>query len=280
MSALTSAVPLRALARTSETIHELSAADRVIRQPLPLSRRLSVVQLRGGVGASATAAALANLFARRRAGMVLAVDAAGAHSSMAHWHAGLPVHAVHTGSERRTRARNAADARDGLPRTPSGAYALDLRAMSGRPGRPDADDWHREVDPISRFYDVVVTDWGVRLPETGLGTAATASHALCLVARSDRSSIDEAVSVIPAIREQEPAMGILLAIADVAGVGERRTRALAERTGVPVARIPHDGARGAARPVASRSLRATTRIAHARLAAALLASSQPNGEMR
>ena len=67
---------------------ELTTSDALLRSPLALSRRIGFVQLRGGCGASATAGYVASLLARRRSGMVLAVNASAGEANLL-WHAGL-----------------------------------------------------------------------------------------------------------------------------------------------------------------------------------------------
>jgi hypothetical protein len=54
---------------------ELLAYDTAVRMPLPLCRRIGFVQLAPGCGASTAAAQVVTVLARRRAGMVLAIDA-------------------------------------------------------------------------------------------------------------------------------------------------------------------------------------------------------------
>src|SRR5215207_8161182 len=68
------------LGGVSAVTHELRTSDALLRSPL--------VQLRGGSGASATAGYVASMLARRRAGMVLAVNASAGQANLL-WHAGL-----------------------------------------------------------------------------------------------------------------------------------------------------------------------------------------------
>lgn len=63
---------LRAVVRGTGAASELDEADRLLRTALPLTRRVGCVAVAGGSGTSTTAAALANVLAARRAGMVLA----------------------------------------------------------------------------------------------------------------------------------------------------------------------------------------------------------------
>ena len=76
------------LGSASGIAHELTASDSLLRSPLALCRRIGFVQLRGGSGASSTAGYVASMLARRRTGMVLAVNASAGETNLL-WHAGL-----------------------------------------------------------------------------------------------------------------------------------------------------------------------------------------------
>ena len=76
------------LGSASGITHELTASDALLRSPLALSRRIGFVQLRGGSGASSTAGYVASMLARRRTGMVLAVNASAGETNLL-WQAGL-----------------------------------------------------------------------------------------------------------------------------------------------------------------------------------------------
>ena len=76
------------LGSVSGITHELTTSDTLLRSPLALSRRIGFVQLRGGSGASSTAGYVASMLARRRTGMVLAVNASAGETNLL-WQAGL-----------------------------------------------------------------------------------------------------------------------------------------------------------------------------------------------
>ena len=76
------------LGSASGITHELTTSDMLLQSPLALSRRIGFVQLRGGSGASSTAGYVASMLARRRTGMVLAVNASAGETNLL-WHAGL-----------------------------------------------------------------------------------------------------------------------------------------------------------------------------------------------
>jgi MinD-like ATPase involved in chromosome partitioning or flagellar assembly len=265
------ALPVTVFGSTSANIRELIAADTALRMPLPLCRRFGVVHVRGGAGASTTAAAVANTLARRRAGMVLGVNASAGASHLLPL-AGLPGSAEQTDEPSRLSPHRAADAVAGLPRTPGGLYAYDLLAGADRDAPAPSSVWFENVTPISRFFDAVVTDWGVRAWQLDLGQVAAASHTVCIVARADRHAAEEAASVIPAMLDHEDRPAVVLALVDVGGGGERVTADIVADAGAPVVWIPYDAARGGRRAVGSRSLSTRSRIAIRRLTMTLLTS--------
>jgi MinD-like ATPase involved in chromosome partitioning or flagellar assembly len=272
---LTSSLSGASLALVGDTtarMHELAAADRVLRMPIPLSRRVSFVSLRGGSGTSSTAAYVASIYARRRTGMVLGVDAAPGGAGLT-WHAGVPDGALQRPSGARLAARRAADAIDGLPRTRAGLYTLDLGADSVT-GSPGAAAWQEQLPPIARFFDVVAADWGVRSWRLDLAPVAAASHVVCLVARADRHALEDAAAVVPALLEHEDRPRVVLASVDVGRTGGRAAPLLSRRLGVPVLAIPYDAARAATRPASSTALATRTRIAYTALATTLLREAQ------
>jgi hypothetical protein len=298
------------LGSASGITYELAASDSLLRSPLALSRRIGFVQLRGGSAASSTAGYLANMLARRRTGMVLAVNASAGERNLL-WHAGLTrsaggarnAHRIAPrraeeegaddafpsasddevgGSQARSAARGArnalsrvhpstaADARAGLPVTGTGLIALDLARDHLA---TSAGTWFEQVTPIARFYDLVITDWGVRHRQVDLRQVARASHVVCLVTRADRYPAEEAAALIPALSEVEDQPRVVLALVDVGRTAERTPQLLRSQLQVPVLTIPYDPLRAAARPVGSRRLPTRTRLAYTRLCTALMAEA-------
>jgi MinD-like ATPase involved in chromosome partitioning or flagellar assembly len=273
--------------------HELRDGDRVLRTPLPLSRRIAVTAVAGGSGTSAVAASVAGLLGRRRRGSVLAVDASGGSRGLG-WQLGVTDAADRTpdqgaatdrlqaevDAERRRHARSAAQARAGLPTTGSGLPVLALRPgpASGTPvDGPCAAGprtWAAEAGPIARFFDVVVTDWGVRPPGADLVEVAAGSHVLALVTRADRWAASTAAAVLPALRDQPDAPRLVLVLVDVCRTPDRVARRLAADLALPVCWVPYDAARAADRPQDSRTLRGRTRRAQLRLGVTLLTAAQ------
>ena len=259
------------LGGVSAVTHELRTSDALLRSPLALSRRIGFVQLRGGSGASATAGYVASMLARRRAGMVLAVNASAGEANLL-WHAGLTRSVENSASDdhRRMHPSTAADARAGLPIAGTGLIALDLaRDHLG----VSAGTWFEQVTPIARFYDLVITDWGVRHRQVDLRQVARASHVVCLVARADRYPAEEAAALVPALSEVEDHPQVVLALVDVGRTAGRTPQLLRDQLQVPVLTIPYDPRRAGGRPVASRQLPTRTRLAYTRLGTALMAEA-------
>ena len=253
------------LGGVSAVTHELRTSDALLRSPLALSRRIGFVQLRGGSGASATAGYVASMLARRRAGMVLAVNASAGEANLL-WHAGLTRSVGNSASDdhRRMHPSTAADARAGLPIAGTGLIALDLaRDQLG----VSAGTWFEQVTPIARFYDLVITDWGVRHSQVDL------RHVVCLVAHADRYPAEEAAALVPALSEVEDHPQVVLALVDVGRTAGRTPQLLRDQLQVPVLTIPYDPRRAGGRPVASRQLPTRTRLAYTRLGTALMAEA-------
>jgi MinD-like ATPase involved in chromosome partitioning or flagellar assembly len=259
------------LGSASAITHELTISDGLLRTPLALSRRIGFVQLRGGSGASATAGYVASMLAHRRAGMVLAVNASAGRANML-WQAGLTRSGLPGTSDQHRRAHpsSAADARAGLPVTGTGLIGLDLARDHLA---ASAGTWFEQVSPIARFYDLVITDWGVRHRQVDLRQVARASHVVCLVARSDRYPAEEAAALLPALSEVEDQPRVVLALVEVGRTAGRTPQLLRSQLSAPVLPIPYDPLRAAERPVASRRLPAGTRLAYTRLCTALMAEA-------
>jgi hypothetical protein len=205
--------------------------------------------------------------------MIIGVNASAGDNNLI-WRSGLSSLAEQRPSERRLRARNAGDAHDGLPKTRAGLYTLDLRGAAAPQVAASTQEWFDELTPITRFYEVVVTDWGSRSWQVDLGQVASASHVVCVVARADRYAAEEAASVVPALLAHEDHPRVVLALVDVGGTASRSIETLRDSLGIPVVGVPYDALRGGANPVGSAALAARTRIAYTRLATALMTQSQ------
>jgi MinD-like ATPase involved in chromosome partitioning or flagellar assembly len=186
--------------------------DAAVRAPLPLCRRIGFVHLAAGSGGSTTAAQAATVLARRRTGMVLAVDASPSPRGLL---ALLGAAGGRSDPAVRSGATTAAGARAGLGRAPGGCYALDLRPAP-------ADAWSAAVGPIARFFDVIVTDWGLRHPAYDLEPVLSSSHAVCLVVRADDTAVAAATGLLHALRGRPATPPVVVALV----AGDRGARRL------------------------------------------------------
>lgn len=248
-------------------IAELNRLDAEVRRPLALSTRVGFVGTAGGVGCSAAAGLAAGVLARRRSSRVLAVNASGTSRSLL-WHAGLLSDATSTTEQDadRASASTAAQALAGLATAPSGLHCLDLTRQT----QSDDSRWWEAVAPASRFFDFVVTDWGVR-DVASLGHVVAASSLLAIASTPDRESLQRAVDIASAAHaSQVPGVVVLMPARGRAPAGVAETlRALP----VPSVRFPHDRAHGWATPAPSTRLLASTNLAAIRLAAQLVATA-------
>lgn len=261
-------------------VRELSALDAAVRRPLPLSTRVGVIGVAGGTGCSTTAGLVAALLAHRRGTRVLAVNASGRARSLL-WHTGLTDGATSTPAQ--DAARSAADdvrtAVDGLPRSAGGVHGLDLhdaadgadhradhRAAARTPA-PGDDRWWDAVAPAGRFFDFVVTDWGVR-DVASLGHVVASSTLLCVVTTPDREGLQRAVDLAAA--GEGAGTPAVVAVMPARGRGAPGTRTAVRRLPSRAVVFPLDHAHGAARPAPAALLRTGTRLAVLRLGALLV----------
>ncbi len=203
--------------------------DASIRSILPSSRRIGFVSLTPGAGASTLARQVLRIVASRRPDPVLAVDVAGGSNGLA-TRLGVPLTPA---DDARAAARTTADALTGLvgrdgwhglrPATAEGAVAA----------------WLAEAAPITRFFDVSITDFGARDPRVDLAACAALSDVVCLVADARRASAELARAVAPAIAELPERPTPVLALVDHTHQGDAVARAL-DADPWPVVGIPFD----------------------------------------
>lgn len=252
----------------------LQAADAVLRAPLPLSRRIGFVAVDGGCGTSSTAAHVATTYAVRRSGAVLAVDAGPGPAGL-FWHtatrpepraeaAGVDAAAV------RAHARTTRDAVLGLATTGAGLHLLDLRGPDLV--SPDLRSWSAAVRPSGRFFDVVVTDFGVRRPGEDLLEVASTCHVLVVVGRADRVPAGRAAATADLLAGRPDGPAVALVLVDVGRTSDRCAAALADGLPVPVLTVRHDRARAEAPGL--RRLARRTRLDLVRVSATLLSRSE------
>lgn len=245
-------------------IAELRRLDEEVRRPLALSTRVGFVGTAGGAGCSTAAGLAASVLARRRSSRVLAVNSSGAKRSLL-WHAGLLSDSTTTSAQdgKRASASTAAEALAGLAEAPSGLRGLDLTRQT----QTDDTRWWEAVAPASRFFDFVVTDWGVR-DIAALGHVAAASSLLAIVATPDRVALQHGVDIAAAAYEAQ--VPSLLVVVPARGRTPWGVRESLRAMPVPVVELPFDRAHGWSAPAPSTRLRAATNLAAIRLAAQLV----------
>lgn len=233
---------------------ELTAEDAVIRAPLSTTRRIGFLSLAASGAVPALALQVTRLLAARRDRPVLAVDVS-ADGGFARLLEAAPT----PPSETRAAARTTEEALTGLAER-DGVVALHPPLEGGTVAT-----WLEDAAPITRFFDVSVTDFGAHHPVADLGSCAALCDVVCVVSDAGRSPAEQARSVLPAIAALPEAPAAVLALVDASGDGAAVARALAATTPHPVVAIPADAAFRAGGP--PRSLGA--RRALIRLAATL-----------
>jgi hypothetical protein len=236
---------------------ELTRWDAAIRARRATGRRIGVLQVTPDAGGSTIATQLVLLAASRRTEPVLAIDVSGGAAGL-----GGRLGAAGTGpSPARADARTTAEAVTGLAAGP-GWFALHPAAdASGTVGT-----WLTEATPIVRFFEVVVTDFGMRHPLVDLAACAALCDVVCLVARADRAGAELARSIAMAIHALPEQPDVVIALADRARVGDTAARVVAAHSPHRVVRVPFDA--GLRADDAPRS--AATRRALVELAALLI----------
>ncbi|MDC7121722.1 hypothetical protein OMK64_09250 [Cellulomonas fimi] len=209
----------------------LEEADQGLRRAVSTSRRIAVVQADGGAGATTTLAGAATALAQRRPAAVLTVDAAaGAAALVSRTRVPQPLPWTVARDATAGLARGA-DARAALPVGRGGLRVLgDGTASSPWPPGPRA--WREAVDPVGRFFDVVLTDWGVR-SATDLSVVAGDHHVVTVVARADRG---------PAERGAVLAARLVTGAHDGVRPGERGGTAAADGGGAAAGGVAAGGA--------------------------------------
>lgn len=237
----------------------LTQWDASIRGILPTARRIGFVSLAARVGTTTLARQVLGAVASRRTEPVLAVDVAGGQNDL-----GRRLGVEQTPpDDTRAGARTSADALTGLPAGPG------WRAL--RPATPEGPvgAWLTEAAPIARFFDVSITDFGVRHPGVDLAACAALTDVVCLVADARRTPAELARAVAPAIAALPEHPRPVLALVDHGRSGDAVARAFA-RDPWPVIGVPFDaGLRADGSP-----RRHTTRNAVLRLAATLVSGEE------
>jgi hypothetical protein len=237
----------------------LTEWDASIRGILPTARRIGFVSLASRAGTTTLARQVLGAVASRRSDPVLAVDVAGGQGDLGHM---LGVETT-PADDTRAGARTSADALTGLPAGPG------WRAL--RPETPEGPvaAWLTEAAPIARFFDVSITDFGVRHPGVDLAACAALTDVVCLVADARRTPAELARAVAPAIAALPEHPRPVLALVDHSRAGDAVARAFAGDPW-PVIGVPFDaGIRSGGAP-----RRHTSRNAVLQLAATLVSGDK------
>lgn len=260
----------------------LESLDDDVARPLATSRRLSFLHLDGGAGCSTLVAGVVEVLASRRRGRadrILAVDAAGSVDGLA-GAAGVPVaERVTSASLTRSSARRHVEAVDGLSAMPSGSLYVGLGREESGNWPATAGEWADEVDPIARFFDLVVTDWGRRDAGAALAGVAEAGHAVCLVTSGERHALERALGVVAALHDAPRVGGVVVAVVDRGRRG--RTALELDLSAVPARTVllPYD--RRLADPTGRSRPGSAQRRGHLVIAAALVsAAARVGGGLR
>jgi MinD-like ATPase involved in chromosome partitioning or flagellar assembly len=239
---------------------ELTSWDAAIRGGLSTTRRVGVLSLSPGAGTSTVARHLTRAIAARRDDPVLAVDVSAGDTGLGARLGATPA----APDETRAAARTTAEALSGLE-VVDGVVALRPRDNTDAVGA-----WLGEAAPITRFFDVAITDFGVRHPLADLAACAALCDVVCLVSDARRSPAEHARSVVSAIASLPESPDVALALVDHAREGDAVARALGLGALHPVVAVPFDPglkAGGAAR-------RSLTHRAIVRLAATLVRAEE------
>lgn len=237
----------------------LTGWDAAIRGILPTARRIGFVSLAPRVGTTTLAREVLTAVSGRRAEPVLAVDVAGGADDLGN-RLGVGVTAP---EDARVGARTSADALTGLPAGPG------WRALRPATAEGPVAAWLGEAAPIARFFDVSITDFGVRHPGVDLAACAALTDVLCLVADARRTPAELARAVAPAIAALPERPQPVLALVDHGRDGNAVARAFATDPW-PVVGIPFDAGLRAGRA----PRRSATRHAVLRLAATLVSGEE------
>lgn len=237
----------------------LTEWDAAIRGGLSTTRRVGVMSLTPGAGTSTVAHQLTLAIAGRRREPVLAVDVSTGAAGLSARLGAAPT----PPDETRAAARTTAEALSGLAER-DGVVALRPRDTDDAVGA-----WLGEAAPITRFFDVAVTDFGTRHPVVDLAACAALCDVVCLVSDARRVAAEHARSVIDAVRALPESPSVTLALVDHAREGDGVARAITTGTDHVVLPLPFDAGLAAG----GRARRSATHLAVIRLAASVVGAT-------
>ena len=258
---------------------DLTATDARLRAPVSTTRRIAVLQADGGAGATTVVARSGAVLHRRRGGGVLVVDAARGQACLA---ARTGVQVPLGLAQSRSRASGvvrATQVRAWFPHTAAGLVVLGAGTDGDEPWPASLEQWRGAVDPVARFFEVVVTDWGVRTSDEDLAQIAQAHDVVAVTARADRGCAERGLALVARFAALAPATRVALLLVDLGGTGgstaalvERQVRS--SRPAPWVAAVPHEPRLGAGVYLDDGTpLTLAARCAYARVAGGLLSLS-------
>lgn len=222
---------VRTLARasTDRGLSELVNLERAVCVPMPLSRRVSVFSLTGGVGCSTVTSEVATMLALLRGERIRLIDAQGGSPTPQ-----LPEHAE--------------------------LEVLTLRAGAWPAAVPA---WRAVLDAQPSRAEMTITDWGAA-PREAIRSISSTAHAVCLVCDTSRPGIEQAAAVARSLRGQVP---VTVCAVDLHRTATAATHDLLRRVPVPAFSLPFDTRRPSRhelpRPAGSRASREILRLSAA-----------------
>lgn len=215
-----------ASASTERGLTELIDLEHAVCVPMPLSRRISVFSLTGGVGCSTVAVEVATMLSLAREERIRLIDAQGGSP--------MPQPPRHAGLER-------------LALSPS-AWPAAVPA------------WRGFLDAQPSRAEMTITDWGAA-PRAAIRSLSATGHAVCLVTDASRSGIDQAAAVARTLHGEIP---VALCAVDSHRVATTATRDLLRQVPMPTFLLPFDARRPAhselPRPMGSDASREVLRL--------------------
>jgi MinD-like ATPase involved in chromosome partitioning or flagellar assembly len=258
--------------RSSRELEQLAAAVQI---PLSTGRRIAVAPAHRGAGTSTVAAALASVYAVRRADPVLVADAAEGPLTWRLGVAGGPTMAALARELLAARGGGLAGFARLLPRTGTGLWVL----PGGAAGQPHlCRDLTRAM---SRVFAVCVTDCSEGLEAPATAAVVSEAHALVLVttATSDgvRLAYQRMANLVAAGHTAAPAR-VVVAVTGVdtrAAARDDVARTAFDRLGVPTVNVPYDRHLAGGGPIVPSYFAEGTTVAATRLAGLALTRARP-----
>lgn len=178
-------------------------AERALRAPLPVVRRVGFAALRGGTGCSTAATGVAAALTARRDRETLLVDAA----------------------DDELRSAETPGSRTEVQVVPSPVW----------PG--GIDRWRTHCEERHRAHEITLTDWGT-LDPSALSAVAAHSHVLCLATTVERAAVQQALDTASVLIEA--GTPTVLVASAVRGWVTPATRRMLASAPVPILTLPHD----------------------------------------